>query len=167
MDLFKRRKPLIIGDSYEGGLIAHLFGKGERGLILNEFHGLIVAPEDQSFGIPWNNGEFRQTAATGTSICTGPANTNEIISCQGPGSYAAKLCFDLSLGGYDDWFLPSKDELNKLFINRVAIGNLSQKFYWSSLQFGYNTVCNQHMGDGSQGADYRSRKLFVRAVQFF
>lgn len=166
MDPFKRRKP-IIGDRFQGGKIAYIFQKGDLGFVFGEFHGLIIAPEDQSSGISWNNGEYKKTVATGTSIGTGLTNTKEIVSCQGLGNYAAKLCFDLSLDGYDDWFLPSKCELNKLYINRVAISNLSRKFYWSSTQFGYNTACNQHLGDGSQGSDYRSRNLFVRAVRTF
>ena len=166
MNLFKRKRLLSIGDRFQGGLIAHLFEEGEAGFIRDEPHGLIVASDDQSSGISWIN-EYKRTAATGISIGSGIVNTKEIISYQSPGSYAAKLCFDLSLEGYHDWFLPSRDELNKLFINRAAIGNFLSQFYWSSTQFGYNCARNQNLGDGSTGTNYRSSNLCVRAVRIF
>jgi hypothetical protein len=78
---------------------------------------LEAAPNDSpgdnnNYFIPWNNGDFVKTGATETAIGTGKANTQKIVDIQGNGSYAAKLCSDLTQGGYSDWFLPSKDELN-------------------------------------------------------
>jgi hypothetical protein len=46
----------------------------------------------------------------GTVIGTGNTNTNLIVAVQGNGNYAAKICYDLVLNGYSDWFLPSRDE---------------------------------------------------------
>ena len=50
------------------------------------------------------------TSVDGTSkgIGTGKANTEAIVKKLGSGDYAAKFCYDLELGGYDDWFLPSQ-----------------------------------------------------------
>jgi hypothetical protein len=44
---------------------------------------------------------------------------------------AARKCDDLALNGYDDWFLPSKDELNQMYLQRSVIGGF-HKCYWSS-----------------------------------
>ncbi len=104
--------PLAIGQAYQGGIIFYL----DRA----KAHGLIAAPADQSTGIQWYNGTNKVTGATGKAIGMGQANTNALITAQGAGSYAAKLCDDLVLGGYRDWFLPSKDELNELYKNKVA-----------------------------------------------
>jgi hypothetical protein len=94
------------------------------------------------------------------------------ISSQGnSGSYAAKLCADYSVivGGvtYDDWYLPSRDELNKLYINRVAIGGFSNYYYWSSTELSSTYAFSQYFSDGFF---YASNKMYpndVRAIRAF
>jgi hypothetical protein len=107
-----------IGQPYRGGILAYVLQPADPGYDANVTHGLVAAPEDQSDGIPWYNGSYVVTNATGTAIGTGNANTNTIVTVQGAGSYAARLCYDLVLNGYSDWYLPSLDELHKLFVNR-------------------------------------------------
>ena len=162
-----KKQPLKIGDKYQGGIIAYFFQKGDDGFVTAELHGIIAAPDDQSYGIMWNKKEYTEIPKSGTKIGTGLINTMAIVESQGPGEYAAKLCFDLTIGGHNDWHLPSKDELNKLFINRLLIGGFSNKYYWCSSHHGHNTAQNQHFEDGSKGNNYRHCALCVRAVRYF
>ena len=76
---------------------------------------LEAAPSDQSTGILWDYGRDVATGATATVVGTGQANTQTIVKVLGAGSYAAQLCNDLAQGGYSDWFLPSKDELDLMY----------------------------------------------------
>ncbi len=115
---------LSLCDSYGGGTVFYVDGTGE--------HGLICANSDQA-GIQWYNGTFYITGVTATAIGTGQANTTAIIASQGNGSYAASMCDNLVLNGYDDWFLPSKDELEAL-AGCVTLDNST--FYWSSSESG-------------------------------
>ena len=131
--------PVAIGDSYGGGKVAYILQPGEFNGVYNYDaniqHGLIAATHDQVTPIPgiqW--GSSVTTGATSFKIGTGKANTTAIVTIEGAGSYAAQLCNDLTEGGYNDWFLPSKYELEKLCINRDAIGGFTGFIYWSSTE---------------------------------
>lgn len=164
---------LAIGDSLQGGIIAYIFQSGESGYIPGEIHGIIAAPSDQSLGIVWD--EFKNNlmyyTSTNTSVGSGISNTNLIVNILGDGVYAAKLCYDMVLGGYDDWYLPSRDELNILYKNRILIGNFSLKYYWSSSSndsVSAAVAWSQDFTNGYQSDCISKKSLFyVRAVRNF
>ena len=150
---------LAIGQSYQGGIIAYIDSTGQ--------HGLIAATADQSEGIQWYNGTNIVTGATGTAIGTGLTNTNAIIAVQGSGSYAASIARDYNGGGYTDWYLPSKDELNQLYQQQTAMGGFEGEYYWSSTEYDNNTAREQSFYDGSQNDSFKTSTYYVRAVRAF
>jgi len=158
---------LRIGDNFQGGIIAYLLVTGDPGFNANVQHGLIAAPTDQSTGIMWWNGSSSITGATATAFGTGNANTNTIVTMQGAGSYAAKLCSDLVLGIYSDWYLPSKDELFILYTNNQIIGNFASSSYWSSSEVSTGSAFLHGFNSGTQGSGGKGYLANVRAVRTF
>jgi hypothetical protein len=158
--------PLTIGMSYGGGKIAYIFAPGDPGYVSGEVHGLIAAPNDQSTGIQWGcNG----TMVGGTSLAlgTGASNTAVISATCGTAT-ATRLCADLVLNGYSDWYLPSKDELNELYINRSAIGGFDTTgYYWSSSEIDADTAYFLIFSYGGSIGFNKYHADFVRAVRSF
>jgi hypothetical protein len=133
-----------IGDIYKGGKVAYILAPGDPGYDVNIPHGLIAAISDQSASIKWYNESYITTGAIGTAIGTGLANTNTIITKQAGTSinYAAGLARAYTGGGYNDWYLPSIDELAKLYLNKTAIGGFGSGAYWSSSEKDSNNGWN-------------------------
>jgi hypothetical protein len=148
-----------IGQSYQGGIIAYIDSSG--------IHGLIAAPSDQGFA-PWGCYGTLISGADGTAIGTGNQNTIDIMTGCNDEGIAARLCGDLVLGGYSDWYLPSKDELNQLYLNRVAIGGFASYYpYWSSTEFSSYRAWVQYFNNGYQASSDKYGGDYVRAVRAF
>jgi len=173
---------LAIGDPYGGGVIAYILVEGDPGYVAGETHGLIAATADQtpsdSDGIQWATQPNWYTSvpgALGTAIGTGAANTDAIVAQNGAGtSYAAGLARAYIGGGYADWYLPGKDELHQLYLNRVATGGFHTAsggwpYYWSSSQGAVNAFIAwyQRFDDDFQINSNKTATLRVRAVRAF
>ena len=165
--VFITRRFFSVGRLYQGGVIAYILQPGDTGYDLNLPHGIIAAPSDQSTGIQWYNGSYVTTGAISTAIGNGNTNTNTIVSVQGGGNYAAKLCDNLVLNGYSDWYLPSKDELNKLYLNKLSIGGFDSYHYWRSSELFFDYAWGWNFGNGSQSSGYKYYAYKVRAVRAF
>jgi hypothetical protein len=125
----------FVGEPFNGGIVFWVDTTGQ--------HGLIAATSDQSSAIRWYAGTYTNTMARGDGVWAGDRNTTLIIANQGIGdgsTYAARLCseFQVSIGGYTygEWCLPSKYELNLMYIRKNIIGGMSTGLYWSSTEDG-------------------------------
>jgi len=148
-----------IGESYGGGIVFYVYDGGK--------HGLIAATADQSAGIQWYNGSNTVTNAVRDGIGAGEFNTERIIANQGAGAYAAQICANYQGGNYGDWYLPSKHELNLLYLQKVTVGGFTTNYYWSSTEIDNNKAWFQYFYINTQDFGSKVNTYGVRAVRAF
>lgn len=157
------RQGHYIGEPYGGGIIFYLDNKKQ--------HGIIAATSDFEEAAPWSRKDaFNKAAAT--RIGAGATNTNNIFKRQGPSqseadSYAAVECIQLIQNGYSDWYLPSKDELNQMYLQKDVIGNFKPFAYWSSSEINKITAWFQNFGSGTQTKAQKTSGYSIRAIRYF
>ncbi len=165
---------IAIGQNYEGGVIGYMLQPGDSGYIAGQNHGLIVASSDQGTNLIWGCVGLN-IAGTSASIGSGQTNTTTIVNNCSTNGIAAKICSDLILNGYDDWFLPSKEELNKLYLNKTTIGGFdNNQSYLSSTQndntnpYPYQFAWGVSFNNGAWFNAYKTDAFYnVRAIRKF
>ncbi|MDI1317426.1 DUF1566 domain-containing protein [Flavobacterium sp.] len=158
---------LAVGQAYQGGIIAYIFTSGDTGYVTGQTHGLIATTSNQSTGVQWGC-SGTSIAGTNTTLGTGLANTSAIVNGCTTTTIAAALCNNLSSGGYTDWYLPSRDELNKLYLNKTTIGGFGNVPYWCSSQVGTTTAWSINFSTGTlSSTSTKSTSMYVRAIRNF
>jgi hypothetical protein len=151
---------IVIGRYFEGGIVFYIDETGQ--------HGLIVTDKDISskseFGCP-------EMEVYANSMDNGQINTYLINKNCGISS-AASQCINLTLNGYDDWYLPSIDELVLLYKAPVLEGSLEIGIYWSSTECKscdrqYVSWALDVKSGGKRITSYKDKEFHVRAVRKF
>ncbi len=157
---------LSIGDTNAGGIIFYLDGTG--------CHGLVAKATDEP-GFPrWPltalTGGFH-TWAFASGIYGGAQNTKKSIAIALVNTSTSQAASITSqpFGGYDDWYLPSKDELDMMYVNLhlQGLGGLNSNIYWSSTEVNAIIAWGQDFGNGSQLGEHKILPGSVRAVRAF
>ena len=105
--------PTVIGQAYEGGYYA-----GQIGVSSVATHYLVIGPvaSAQSSSKQWKNAQTTTVGAD--SVIDGPQNTADMVADGNSTVYpAAHFCNDLVIGGFSDWYMPAKNELEVCYYN--------------------------------------------------
>ena len=174
--------------------VYHIGDKGPAGGIVfalsdsKGLHGVEAAPADinNGAGFTWGcwsdsvNG-FRWTTVGNTGLYSGAANTANIIAAcgssggaasgnpygVGTATNAAAAAKAYTLNGFTDWYLPSKNELDLLYLQQSFVGGFANNDYWSSSEYGATDAWPQPFGSGNQSNGLKNNALPVRAVRTF
>jgi hypothetical protein len=155
-----------------GGLIFY-----DKGNNLNGWRYLEAAPEEAEFRAIWS---VHKTVVDNTqaNIGRGIRNTQLIVAkfrqTSGEWDTAAQKANDLVYNGFDDWFLPSKDELDQMYGNlkRRNLGDFKDEWYWASDDLnawggfeGASVTGIQSFKDGTQSTSAKTRNHYVRPIR--
>lgn len=161
-----------IGSKYGGGIVFYLDKTGQ--------HGLVCSENDLGIAI-WSSYDGLIGAyGNGIGDGSGMANTKKIaeelswyggkgtsIDTKTPAPTAARLCLESNYNGYNDWYLPTKDELNLLYNNKNIIGGFANYDYWSSTEISYGKAWMQNTYTGLKYSYSTGFRYGVRAVRAF
>ena len=157
-----------VGDHVGGGIVVYIYQPNDLNYVVGETHGLIADLTDISTGIPWGcEGYIFTTNNNYAAIGMGKSNTEHILDVCTDKNTASEICNNHTINGYDDWFLPSKDELNLLYLNQQMIGGFGDAFYWSSTEYSLLKVHMQYLTTGVTYYGAKTATLRVRAVREF
>jgi uncharacterized coiled-coil protein SlyX len=155
-----------IGESYGGGIVFYIWDGGA--------HGLIAATADLGYKKWGTDGTLIYSIRDG--IGAGKYNTERIIQnikssdigyTSDYTQYAAYVCATYKGGNFADWYLPSKYELNLLYLQQTVVGGFSG-YYWTSSEYASRDVTNQNFTDGNNsGGMTKSLLQNVRPIRSF
>jgi len=170
----KKTLPKIeIGSYHAGGIVFHIDETGKHGLVVAPIIGDKVKSDVVEFYEPvrveW--GPFMlDVLGTDCEIGSGRSNTDLILAATPGLITAASVCRDLTLNGYNDWFLPSLFELNRmnfvLFFKGLFRFDRTQ-LVWSSTQVNPGNAWGMTFGDGNLYPSSKAKDFRVRAVRAF
>jgi hypothetical protein len=128
---------------------------------------------DSAISISWS-GNTTQSVGTGggdtataTAIGWGYRNTLAAIAQSNTANKVITRARAYNGGGRNDWFVPSKDELNQLYIRKATVGGFSSTSYWSSSEFSSTNVWEQDFGNGNQWNNGKSGGDTLRPIRAF
>jgi len=137
-----------------GGIIFY-----DRGRHIDGWRWLEAASRDLTVPAEWG-ASGQNVIGTSTALGTGRQNTQIIVNHlrqHNESGRAAELAQNFTQNGFTDWFLPSREELNLMFINlrQRRMGNFpTGNWYWSSSQgydrFNHNRAWFQNFDNGDQ-----------------
>jgi len=165
----------LLGDIGPGGGI--IFYKSQTGFTMTDTnevcHYLEASPDNNVGGGQFDWGiTIPVLGSTSSAIGTGRKNTALIVQAGGANYSVARYCTEYRGGGKDDWFLPSKDELNELYRNKHLFDNLPDYYYWSSTEGNTNEqggvyIWGHNFTNGQQGQFLKSVTNNTRAIRAF
>lgn len=160
-DVFELTVVLRVGSTGPAGGIVFY----DKGSYSDGWRYLEAWTTDEAGDYQWKTSNT-PTGGTSPSIGLGYANTYTAMA--GSAHPAAEVCRNATHGGYTDWFLPSKDELNQLYLQRSAVGGFSGNFsHWSSSEDGDDKAWFHRFANNDQNDRRKDGSCLVRAVRRF
>ena len=163
--------PTVIGQAYGGGFYAGDISYGGSN------YKIIVCPK-QFEGASLQYLTANVAAPGAASSTDGWSNTIALLSQGARTSEAAVYCRNLSIAGFQDWYLPSRNELGLCYTNLRANASSPAGFkpgeaeayqaivyYMTSSESGAGGKWARRMNDGAESSQSKNSRNPVRAIR--
>lgn len=157
---------VILGSSYQGGIYIGKMGVSSDST--ENIYGILLAPKasgQSGSTLQWKT-TLTSTSGT-TSFTDGWTNTANMANATHP---AANYTAGLTISTYDDWYLPAKDELNLVWVNRAYLPSNETNDasnYWTSNENSSTDAWYQSFTNGVPNGGGKLTAYNVRAVRRF
>jgi hypothetical protein len=138
---------LAAGVSYLGGKIAYIFQAGDAGYVTGQTHGFIIMNHPMGMQAKFADGSGYVN--TSMNFGTGMNNTRLLYNYVTTGLNAAKYIYNVMYDGYNDWYIPSYSEWNKISLGWSSLGLPDAIYNCSSEISNYNSAFAQFYNNGT------------------
>ena len=138
---------LTTGVSYLGGKIAYIFQAGDAGYVAGQTHGFIIM--NHTMGMLAKFADGSGYVNTSMNFGTGMNNTRLLYNYVTTGLNAAKYIYNVMYDGYNDWYIPSYSEWNKISLGWSSLGLPDAIYNCSSEISNYNSAYAQFYNNGT------------------
>ena len=130
---------------------------------------LEAATSSRSSTAKWADATTTLMNAFDTAVGTGLANTELVTGSDSSITSAIEYVLNYSVNGVDNWFLPSKDELNLMYteLHQYGLGGFASTSHWSSSEIDATTAWRQTFNGGAQSSGSKNNSYAIRAIRRF
>ena len=173
-NVYEFKTPYAIGESFQGGILAYVYQPFEDEYVNGQMHGFVVAENALTDTAEWGcEGTNLAGMVTGGFAGTTTSNHTAIVNECGEVGIAAKVVDGLTINGYSDWLLPSKDVINNGIRKSEVLSQLTgivNGYYWSCTPHSNNPAQSAwatHLNNGSNIQADKSTEYHIIPVREF
>jgi len=166
--------PAVIGEFRDGGVVFWIDP-------IDNSKGMVCSIRDFTCAT-WGCWDIMNpqviNGADNTEVGGGKQNTSdmEAANCELENT-ASKVCVNLTEAGFNDWFLPSRDEMWSIYIEKSKINLASSNnggtnlredaYYWSSTEIDASNAYDMIFDTGISGVSLKINGFLIRAARYF
>jgi len=149
-----------VGEIYGGGVVFYVDYEGK--------HGLITATIDKSTRKQQLNETKILTNAVSVGNPTGKYNSDRINVIKGAGADDAQVVENYQDANLSEWYLPTRYDLNKLYLNRSVIGGYAAfSKGWKSYRVSSVNEWYKSFVTGGEFSNGKDDAVYIRVIRNF
>lgn len=153
-------KAHYVGEYFDGGIVFHVSDDGK--------HGLICAVVDENTRKGIHEKAFADTIDFRSGVAAGKIMTGSNNTLEDAGAEVGRIAAHNRADSYSDWDLATRYDLNKLYLNRHAIGGYAEFAKgWKKVEVSSVNAWFHSFVTGARFTNGKDDALYMRIVRKF